>query len=133
VIVVDTNILAYLLLPYEFSTQADALYKRDPEWVVPIFWRSEFRNLLAGYLRRKTITFDDAVKIQAEAEMLLAGNEHEVDSRRVLELVRDSDCTAYDCEFVALAMRLGVKVVTMDRKLLKAFPRNTASLAAAGA
>jgi len=133
VIVVDTNILAYLLLPYEFSPQADALYKRDPEWVVPIFWRSEFRNLLAGYLRRKTITFDDAVKIQAEAEMLLAGNEHEVDSRRVLELVRDSDCTAYDCEFVALAMRLGVKVVTMDRKLLKAFPRNTASLAAAGA
>ncbi len=130
-IVVDTNVLAYLLLPYEFSPQADALYKSDPDWAVPIFWRSEFRNLLAGYLRRKTLTLDEVVKIQTEAEALLAGNEHEVDSRRVLELVRDSDCTAYDCEFVALAMRLGVKLVTMDKKLLKAFPKHTTSLSAA--
>jgi len=130
VIVVDTNILAYLLLPYEFSQQADALYKSDPDWAVPIFWRSEFRNLLAGYLRRKTLTFDEVVKVQAEAETLLVGNEHEVDSRRVLELVRDSDCTAYDCEFVAVAMLLGVKLVTMDKKLLKAFPKHTASLSA---
>jgi predicted nucleic acid-binding protein len=54
-----------------------------------------------------------------------------VDSRRVLELVRDSDCTAYDCEFVALAMRLELKVVTMDGKLLKAFPKHTTALSAA--
>lgn len=130
-IVVDTNVLAYLFLPYEFSPRADALYRSDPDWAAPIFWRSEFRNLLAGYLRRKTLTFDEVMKVQAEAEALLAGNEHEVDSRRVLELVRDSDCTAYDCEFVALAMRLGVKVVTMDKKLLKAFPKHTTSLSAA--
>jgi predicted nucleic acid-binding protein len=63
VIVVDTNILAYLLLPYELSAQADVLFKRDPEWVVPILWRSEFRNLLAGYVRRKTLTFDEALEL----------------------------------------------------------------------
>ena len=130
-IVVDTNVLAYLLLPYEFSPQADALYKSDSDWAVPIFWRSEFRNLLAGYLRRKTLTFDEVVKVQAEAEKLLAGNEHEVDPRRVLELVRDSDCTAYDCEFVAIARLLDVKLVTMDKKLLKAFPKHATSLSAA--
>jgi predicted nucleic acid-binding protein len=129
VIVVDTNVLAYLLLPFEHSPQADKLFKRDPDWAAPILWRSEFRNLLAGYLRRKTLTFDDTLNIQAEAEALLAGNEHEVDSRRVLELVRDSDCSAYDCEFVALASRLGVRVVTMDKKLLKAFPQHTSVLA----
>jgi predicted nucleic acid-binding protein len=127
-IVVDTNVLAYLLLPYEFSVHADALYRRDPEWAAPIFWRSEFRNLLGGYLRRKTLTFEEVVKVQAEAEGLLAGNEHEADSRRVLELVRDSDCTAYDCEFVALAMRLDVKLVTMDAKLLRAFPKQATAL-----
>jgi predicted nucleic acid-binding protein len=66
---------------------------------------------------------------RAEAEALLAGNEHEVDSRRVLELVRDSDCSACDCEFVALAVQLGVKVVTMDKKMLKAFPQHTVVLA----
>ncbi len=130
-IVVDTNVLAYFLLPYEYSVQADALFKRDPEWVAPILWRSEFRNLLAGELRRKNLSFDEVVRVQAEAELLLAGNEHEVDSRRVLEFVRDSNCTAYDCEFVVLAARLGVKVVTMDAKLLKAFPEHTATLSAA--
>lgn len=123
-IVVDTNILAYFLMPYEFSSQADALYDRDPEWAMPILWRSEFRNLLAGYLRRKTLAFEAVVRINSEAEALLSGNEYEVDSRKVLELVRDSDCSAYDCEFIALGMRLGVKVVTMDRKLLNAFPQH---------
>ena len=129
-IVVDTNVIAYLLLPYELSPRADALYESDPDWAVPIFWRSEFRNLLAGYLRRKTLTFDDVVKVQNEAEVLLIGNEHEVGSPRVLELVRDSGCTAYDCEFVALAMQLGVKLVTMDKKLLRAFPKHAKSLPA---
>ena len=130
-IVVDTNIVAYLLLPCEYSAEADALFKRDPEWAAPILWRSEFRNLLAGYLRRKALTFDQMLQVQAEAEALLAGNEHEVDSRRVCELVRDSDCSAYDCEFVALAARLGMKVVTMDGKMLKAFPKHTKALVAA--
>ena len=130
-IVVDTNVLAYLLLPYEFSTQADALFKRDPDWVAPILWRSEFRNLLAGYVRRKTLTFDEVLRVQAEAEALLAGNEHEVDSRRVLELVRDSNCSAYDCEFIALAVRLGTKVVTMDGKMLKEFPQHAMALSEA--
>ena len=129
-IVVDTNILAYLLLPYEHSAQADALFKRDAEWAAPILWRSEFRNLLAGYLRRKTLLLDEILKVQSEAEALLAGNEHEVDSRRVLEFVRDSDCSAYDCEFVVLAERLGVKLVTMDKKILRAFPQHTATLIA---
>ena len=130
-IVVDTNVLAYLLLPFEYSPQADKLFKRDPDWAAPILWRSEFRNLLAGYLRRKTLSFDDTLRVQAEAEALLAGHEHEVDSRRVLELARDSDCSAYDCEFVALAARLGVKVVTMDKKMLKSFPQYTSALVVA--
>lgn len=127
-IVVDTNILAYLLLPYDCSGQADALYRRDSEWAAPILWRSEFRNLLAGYMRRKTLTLDEVLRVQREAEALLAGNEHEVDSRRVLELVHDSDCSAYDCEFVVLAERLGTKVMTMDKKVLRAFPQFTAAL-----
>lgn len=130
-IVVDTNVLAYLYLPTEYTPNAEAFLKRDPEWAAPVLWRSEFRNLLAGYMRRKALTLDDAYRLQAEAESLLAGNEHEVDSRRVLELVRDSECTAYDCEFAALAIQLEVKLVTMDAKLLRAFPKQTVSLTAA--
>jgi predicted nucleic acid-binding protein len=128
VIVVDTNVLAYLYLPSEYTAQAEALLERDPQWAAPVLWRSEFRNILAGYIRRSTLTFEQARDIQAEAENLLSGAEHDVDSQRVLELVRDSDCSAYDCEFVALAMKLGVALVTMDAKLLRAFPERALSL-----
>lgn len=127
-IVVDTNVLAYFLLPCEFSRQAEGLFERDPDWAASILWRSEFRNLLAGHLRRKALTFDEMLRVQAEAESMLRGSEYEVDSQRVLELVRDSDCSAYDCEFVALAIRMDATLVTMDKKLLRAFPSHTAAL-----
>ena len=121
-IVVDTNILAYLYLPTELSASAEALLAKESDWAVPLLWRSEFRNILAGYLRRGILPYEAALAIQTEAEALVAGAEHDVSSRSVLELVRDSDCSAYDCEFVALAKALDVKLVTADKKLLRAFP-----------
>lgn len=99
-------------------------------WAAPVLWRSELRNILAGYIRRKTLTFEQACGLQRAAEDLLAGSEFEVDSLTVLELVRDSDCSAYDCEFVALARKLETKVVTMDAKLLRAFPKLAVALTA---
>lgn len=129
-IVVDSNVVAYLYLPGEYTAAAEALLERDPSWAAPVLWRSEFRNILAGYLRRGRLTFQQAHGLQCEAEDLLSGNEYEVDSLSVLELVRDSDCSAYDCEFVALAMRLGTKLVTMDSKLLRAFPNIAVPLSA---
>jgi predicted nucleic acid-binding protein len=128
-IVVDTNVLAYLYLPGEFTPAAEALLEHDSNWAAPILWRSEFRNILAGYMRQKSMTFDQAHTLQSEAENLLAGAEYEVDSLKVLELVRDSNCSAYDCEFIALAQTLQTKLVTMDAKLLKAFPRVAVPLA----
>jgi len=130
VIVVDSNILAYLYLPGDRTAAAEALLEQDPEWAAPVLWRSEFRNVLAGYMRRKTITFDQACSLQSEAESLLAGAEFEVDSSSVLELVRDSDCSAYDCEFIALAIKLNTKLVTVDKKLLREFPTRAVALPA---
>jgi predicted nucleic acid-binding protein len=127
-IVVDTNVVAYLYLPGGHTADAEALLERDPEWVAPVLWRSEFRNILAGYVRRRAITFDQANRLQREAENLLSGSEFEVDSLTVLELVRDSDCSAYDCEFVALAQKLHTKLITLDRKLLRAFPSHSNKL-----
>lgn len=129
-IVVDGNVVAYLYLPSDHTEKAQTLLEHDADWVAPLLWRSQFRNIPVGCMRRKTLTFEAARDLQLEAESLLAGAEHEVDSRLVLELVRDSDCSAYDCEFVALAMTLGVKLVTMDAKLRKAFPKYAVALAA---
>jgi predicted nucleic acid-binding protein len=129
-IVVDSNVLAYLYLPGEYTAAAEELLEQDPDWASPILWRSEFRNILAGYMRRKAISFEQANSLQREAESLLEGAEFEVESSAVLELVRDSDCSAYDCEFIALAMKLDTKLVTMDKKLLRAFPKRAIALSA---
>ncbi|MCX8049884.1 MAG: type II toxin-antitoxin system VapC family toxin [Methylohalobius sp.] len=127
-IVVDTNVIAYLYLPTEYTPWAEKLMRRDPVWVAPTLWRSELRNVLAFYVRKQALSFDQAYGIQTEAENLLAGHEFEMDSYEVLRLAETSRCSAYDCEFVALAKRLGRSLVTEDKKILQAFPGVAVSL-----
>lgn len=127
-IIVDSNVLAYLYLPGDHTANADALLAKNPEWAAPLLWRSEFRNILAGYMRRGSLSLEQTMAIQKEAEGLLAGNEFEVDSRDVLNLVSKSYCSAYDCEFVCLAIKLNTKLVTADKKLLRDFPKYTIPL-----
>ena len=38
-IVVDSNVLAYLYLPGEYIAAAEALLEQNPEWTAPILWR----------------------------------------------------------------------------------------------
>ena len=121
-IVVDTNILAYLYLPSESTEEVVALLHHDPLWLAPLLWRSEFRNILTMYVRRQLIDQNTALMIQAQAEQQLAGNEYSVNSASVLTLAAQSGCTAYGCEFVSMAMALNTWLVTNDRQLLQAFP-----------
>jgi predicted nucleic acid-binding protein len=130
-IAVDSNVIAYLYLPGEFTTKAEKLLEREPEWAVPLLWRSELRNILALYMRKRLLDFDAAFRIQREAEALVADHEYDVDSFEVLTLARDSGCSAYDCEFIAVARLLEVKLVTEDAKLRQAFPKMTMNLSAA--
>lgn len=121
-IVADTNIISYLLLPTSYSEAADSLYKADSVWTAPHLWKSEFRNVLALYLRKNLITFDKALQLQEMAESIMSGHEYDAASTQVLSLVNESACSSYDCEFVALANYLGVKLVTQDKKVLREFP-----------
>lgn len=128
-IVVDTSVIAYLYLEGEFTKNAEVVLKFDPHWVAPLLWRSEFRNILALYLRKKIITYRTALEIIEQAEDLLDDNEYEVVSEQILHLVQQSNCSAYDCEFVYLARKLDVSLVTADKKVFTAFPENCISLA----
>ena len=115
-IVADTNIISYLFLPTVYSERASQLYKIEPEWAAPSLWRSEFRNVLVLYLRQKIVTLAEALVLQDEAEALMTDQEFTVTSLQVLTLTDSSTCSAYDCEFVALAKQLSVKLVTQDKK-----------------
>jgi predicted nucleic acid-binding protein len=128
VIVVDTNLIAYLFLEGERTGSAERALRKDGEWLAPLLWRSEFRNVLALYLRQKVITLDLALRIIEEAHLLMQGNEYESLSRPVLRLVSRSRCSAYDCEFVALAQSLSVPLITTDKQILSEFPKTAVSL-----
>lgn len=127
-IVVDTNVLAYLLLPGPKTELAEILRQRDHDWVAPPLWRSELRNVLSGYLRRDLLQRSAAVALMQEAEAILSAHEEPVSTELVLELVSTSQCSAYDCEFVAAAQQLDVPLVTEDRAILAAFPDRAQSL-----
>jgi len=122
VILVDTNVVAYLLLPGPQTALAEDLLIQQPEWAAPPLWRSEWRNVLAGYLRRGALDLNQALALQQQAELLVIRHEEPVSSQAVLQLVASSRCSAYDCEFVAAAQQLDVPLVTADRALLAAFP-----------
>ena len=121
-IVIDTNVLAYLLLPGPKTSLAEALLLDQPRWAAPPLWRSEWRNVLTTYLRRDLLQLSEAVALMQHAEVLLAGQDEPVASDQVLQLANSSRCSAYDCEFVAAARQLGVPLVTEDRAVLAAFP-----------
>lgn len=122
-IVVDTNILAYLWIPGELSDLVERVLSKDSEWLVPFLWRSEFNSVLAGCIRRKMMTVEQAVKLCEEAQSQLLDKEYMVPSSVVLPLAESSNCSAYDCEFVALARELALPLVTSDKAILRAFPK----------
>ncbi len=128
-IVADTNLLVYLYVRGEWTRQAEAALTRDPVWAAPLLWRSEFRNTLVGMLRRRALEVDEAMRVTREAEAWMRGHEYSVQSDPVLQLAAQSGCSAYDCEFVALAQDLGVRLVTSDGQVLAAFPDTTVALA----
>lgn len=127
-IVADANLISYFSIRSEHSALAEAVCAEDANWVAPVLWRSEFRGTLVKYLQHSGMSFDLAIASLRLAEETMGGREFAVDSRKVLELAVQSKCSAYDCEYVALAQDLGVPLVTADKQLLKAFPKIAVSL-----
>ena len=126
-IVVDVNVIAYLLIVGEHTKTSEALYRADPEWAAPLLWRSEWRSILGGYLRRGQLTLSDAIERVETAQRLVRAREYGVDDALVLQLIMQSTCSAYDCEYVALAETLNVPLITNDLDVLDAFPKRAIS------
>ena len=126
-IVADTNLIVYLFITGDQTSLAQKVLEKDPHWIVPLLWQSEFRNVLAAYIRRG-MTLPRAKEIMDNAFQTLEHRQINPSFEIILDLIAESDCTAYDCEFVALARQLSIQLVTADRQLLKAFPDCAISL-----
>lgn len=69
-------------------------------------------------MRQRGLSVSDAWRAHELAEGLLPAS---VPGDRIRHLVATSPCSAYDCEYVALAEELALPLVTADRQVLRAF------------
>lgn len=126
-IVADTNLIVYLFITGDQTSLAQKILAKDAQWIVPPLWQSEFRNVLAAYIRRG-MTLSGSKQLMEDALQVLEKRQILPSYERVLDLIAESDCTAYDCEFVALARELNIQLVTADKQLLDRFPDCAISL-----
>jgi predicted nucleic acid-binding protein len=127
VIVADTNLIVYLFITGDQTSLAQRILAKDPYWIVPPLWQSEFRNVLAAYIRRG-MKLSQAKQLMSNALQTFENRQILPPNEKVLDLIAESDCTAYDCEFVALAREVKIPLVTADKQLLNRFPDCAISL-----
>ena len=125
-IVADTNLVAYSAIAGDRTAAAEQVRQRDNAWIAPPLWASEFRNFLATYVRIGRLTPTQAHAAWAVGRALVG--DLPVEPAAVLDMAFSRGLSGYDAEFVALAERLGVRVVTDDRRVLAVCPDLAVSL-----
>jgi predicted nucleic acid-binding protein len=128
VVLVDTNILAYLMIEGDRTGAAQKLFERDSDWCSEAFVMVEFSNIIATYVRTGALSQPQGVRLFTEAQAFLP-TLHNVPNSQALETALQHGISAYDARFISLAAQLKVKLVTEDAKLRAAVPLWTLSLA----
>ena len=129
-IVVDTNVIAYVLIAGDKTALAQQVAKKDPDWKVPPLWRHEFLNVLATSTRAAVIDAQQAEALWHKGLDLLVRAEREADGIASLKLAIEHAISSYDAQYIALAQSLETQCVTEDKHMLKTFPGTVVSIKA---
>ena len=121
-IVVDVNVIAYLLIQGAESASAQRVREKDDVWLVQSLWRYEFTNVMSLYVRHREMPEPTGAEILTQAVQLFEPAEHPVDARKAFELALHLGVSAYDAHYLALAEQLETWCVTEDRRLRAAAP-----------
>jgi len=130
-LLVDTNIVAYLLIDGDYTDGAQQLRIRDSDWRSEAFLLVEFTNVLASSIARKRMTLSSAEDFLVKATALFDGKLARIPHASVLAIAARYRVSAYDGRFLALADHLGSRLVTEDARLRTAVPGLTQSIAEA--
>jgi len=116
VIAVDAGVIVARVTRHASTEAALALEHEDDEWIAPLLWQAEVRNILAVKLHR--IAGELAVEAYADALALLAGRTKAVDPVKALAVTLRWQISGYDAEYVSLAEVFGVELITTDKRLV---------------
>ncbi|MEZ5288416.1 MAG: type II toxin-antitoxin system VapC family toxin [Vicinamibacterales bacterium] len=122
--VVDTNVVAYLLLGTEaFIDEARWCFEHVATPLAPAHWEAELTNVVWMATRAGVLAPNDAPARLGLARRL------GIESVATATLCQgallrsiDSGVSVYDTIFVELAARTACPLVTLDKAVLKAFP-----------
>ena len=118
----DASIAAAWLLPDEGAALADLALDRlagETACVPGLFWY-ELRNLLLSAERRGRIDEHHADASMARLRRLPIHCPSEAEDHHILALARSHRLTAYDASYLALAIREGCPLASLDRRLNEA-------------
>ena len=118
----DASVAAAWVLPDEEAAVADLALDRlveETAKVPDVFWL-ELRNLLLSAERRRRIDVHHAEASMRRLRRLRIHRAEESDDLEVMALARAHRLTAYDASYLALAVREGCALASLDRRLNEA-------------
>ena len=127
--VVDTNVVAGLLMNGPFTEQARALYDADPDWRSEAFLLAELANVLATQVKAQDMPLPDALILLGRCSALMADGLFDIPHEAALALATQRGVSAYDSCYLIVAQRLQTRLVTEDAKLRRKAPDLTVSIA----
>ena len=121
--VLDCSFTSALFLPDESSKQITSFFSRNNDkknLIVPQLWWLELSNVLYVSIKRKRLSYADAIKVynlftefDIETDHLM--NEKVANS--ILEIANKNDISAYDASYIELSIRKNANLATLDKKL----------------
>ncbi len=127
-LLVDANVVAYLLIDGDKTAQARDFWAIDQDWRAPRLLFYELANVFARLVRQQTISLESGIAGLESATGLVRLHDQDPPAARVLEIASKLAVSAYDASYLAAAEALGAPLVTEDRLLLRAAPDITRSL-----
>lgn len=122
--VVDTNVIAYLLLGTEsFVDEARACFERVVTPLAPAHWEAELTNVVWMAVKAGVLpAADGPVRLGLARRLGIESIATSTLSQGALLRAIESGVSVYDTLFVELAARSACPLVTFDKALLKTFP-----------
>jgi len=123
--VVDNSVVMSWCFKDEDNPYADLVLGRIEEATayVPSVWPLEVVNVLLAAERKKLISETDSIRFLRLLSQLPILVQHESPERAmkdILNLARAHDLSSYDASYLDLAMKKGLPLATLDKKMRKA-------------
>ena len=123
-VVVDTNVVAYLLLGTEgFVEEAKACFNAVSNPIAPAHWEAELTNVVWMAVRSGVLPPEEGpVRLSLARRLGIESVTTATLCQGALLRSIGSGLAVYDTLFVELAARTGCPLLTFDKAVIKAFP-----------